>query len=89
VSTPAEAAEWMANEVRTKRELYQEDAAFSIERKFGKEHIYDNENGNPAISKAVLVIFRKLTEADVIWVRSERYWRLREKGDETTRLQDY
>jgi hypothetical protein len=88
VSTPAEVAQWMANKVRTKRELYQDDAVAQIEKRFGADHVYDNANGNLAISKVVLTAFRKLTEADVIWVKSERFWRLRERGDEPSRRQD-
>ncbi len=89
MSTPAEVAEWMANEVRSKGELYQQDAVDAIERLFGADHVYDNENGNPAISKPVLAAFRKLTESDVIWIRGERYWRRREQADEPGRRQDY
>ena len=86
--SPEEVAAWMANEVRTKGELYQEDAVDAIERRFGKEHLYDNANGNLSISKAVLTAFRNLTEADVIWIRGERYWRRRERADEQGRQQD-
>ncbi len=78
----------MANEVRTKGELYQEDAVDAIERRFGAEHLYDNANGNLAISKPVLTAFRHITESDVIWIRSERYWRRRERADEEGRQQD-
>lgn len=88
MSTPAEVAQWMADEVRRRRELHQEDCVWQIAKRFGKEHVYENVNGNPAISKAVLSAFRKLTEKDVIWIRSDRFWRLRERHDEPTRRQD-
>ena len=82
-----EIAEWMAAEVRRVGELYQEDAVDQIERKFGSDYVYDNENGNPAISKSVLAEFRNLTAEDIIWVRGDRYWRRREEGDEPGRQQ--
>lgn len=88
MSTPADVAAWMAEEVRTKGELYQEDAVGVIESRFGSEYVYDNENGNLAISKAVLAEFRRITKGDVVWVRSERYWRKRETGDEPGRQQE-
>ena len=82
-------AQWMANEVRTKGELYQQDAVDAIDRLFGAEHVYDNAAGNPAISKAVLAAFRKLTNEDIIWNRGERYWRRRAPRDEPGRQHDY
>lgn len=87
MSTAVDVANWMANEVREKRELYQQDAVYAIEQKFGAEHIYDNERGNQAISKPVLLAFRKISAEDVIWVRQGRYWRLRERADESGRQQ--
>lgn len=87
MSTPAEVAAWMAHEVRSNGELYQQEAVDTIERRFGVEHVYDNANGNQAISKAVLAAFRRLTEKDVIWVKNGRYWRLRDAHDEEGRQQ--
>lgn len=88
MSAPAEVAAWMAAEVRTKGELYQEDAVSVIEDRFGRDYVYDNEQGNPAISRAVLAAFRKLSDSDIVWDRTERCWRLREAGDEPGRLQN-
>jgi hypothetical protein len=75
-----EIATWMATEVETKGELYQEEAACEIEHRFGSEFVYENDNGNSAISREVLKEFRKLTP-NVIWDASERYWRERTKFD--------
>ena len=71
-----------------KKELYQESAVYDIAQKFGKEFTYDNENGNLAIRKDVLTIFRKLTKDSVVWERGERYWRPRQKFDDPSRRQD-
>lgn len=81
MATAREVAEWMAGELNRVSELYQEDAAYEVERLFGKQFLYENENGNMAIDRAVLREFRRLTESDVVWEPSERYWRKREPRD--------
>ncbi len=87
MATAREVAEWMAKQLVQFGELYQADAVGEIEERFGDDHVYENANGNPAISKDVLAEFRKLTP-DYVWVRSERYWRKRETCDESGRMQD-
>ena len=42
---------------------------------FGDDFVSENENGNLTISKVVLKEFRKLTEGEVVWMRSEKAWR--------------
>jgi hypothetical protein len=81
MATAYDAAQWMFDEVSQKGELYQADAVSEIERRFGKEFIYINDNGNPAIAKDVLKHFRKLTADTLIWERSYRYWRQRTEND--------
>ncbi|GAB1715585.1 MAG: hypothetical protein NTAFB05_06270 [Nitrobacter sp.] len=44
----------MADEVFKRRTLDQTTAVHEIERLFGKEFVYENENGNLAINRAVL-----------------------------------
>lgn len=44
-------------------------------RKFGEEYVYENENGNLAISRKVLNEFKKLKDVNGIeWDRSDRCW---------------
>jgi len=81
-TTPHDVAEWMVEEVRRKGELHQEDAAWHIKNHFGENFVYINTNGNLAIDKKVLTEFRKLTEKDIVWVRGDRYWRLRASYDD-------
>jgi len=78
--TPKDVAEFMARRLSEQKELVQEDIVFDIERQFGKEFVYENENGNSAIDKKVLAEFRKLTP-DAVWERGTRSWRPREKFD--------
>lgn len=86
--TAASVAVWMLEELRQKKNLYQEQVAWDIKRRFGKSLIYDNANGNPAISKAVLKEFNKITKDDVVWSRSERFWRARVPSDKPGRQQE-
>ena len=86
--TPQEAAQWMLIELTKRKVLNQENAAWYLTRKT-KSLTYQNNNGNLAISKPVLVAFNKLTTtSDVVWSRSERHWRFRKKYDRPGRMQD-
>ncbi len=87
-ATAEEVAKWMLGQLQAQKYLYQEEVVADIADKFGDEFTYDNQNGNPAISRAVLAEFRKLTEKTVVWERGERCWRLREQFDEKGRGQE-
>ncbi len=90
MDTPADVAKWMLEQVENKRELFQMDAASDIQRTFGDEFVYTNDNGNLAISKAVLREFRKISENTVVWERFYKLWRLRDSRDTPDRRQvDY
>ena len=78
-------AEFMAQEFEKDGWLNQSDAVWDIEKKFGNEFLYTNENGNPAISRAVLKEFRKLTDKTAVWERGGRYWRRRDDSDDPNR----
>ena len=79
MDTPQEAAKWMAEEVEEQGYLYQEYAVSQLP----DDLVYENENGNPAISRGVLRLFRNLTEETVYWDRWERAWYWRDEGDDT------
>ncbi len=68
-------ANWMLSYFDNKTILYQDDAAYKIKKEFGLDFVYNNENGNLAISREVLAQFRKLSEGKVVWVKSDRAWR--------------
>ena len=68
-------AEFMINEILEKGYVYQEYLVHDIQKKFGEEYVYVNENGNLAISKKVLNEFNKLKEVNGIeWDNRERCW---------------
>lgn len=75
MTTAKDVAEWMATQFDKSCYLYQEDVVYKIQKNFGKDFVYDNENGNLAIGKNVLREFRKFTEGEVVWERSEKAWR--------------
>ena len=80
-------AKWLLEQV-AKDPLYQDEVTWKIRNKFGHDFLYTNENGNPAINKKVLDKFKKLSGDDVVWSRSERYWRKREPSDRSGRVQE-
>jgi hypothetical protein len=86
-ATAASVADWMLGEVRRQGVLYQADAVFQIEANFGEAFVYDNDNGNRAISPDVLSAFREISDQSVVWNKRERFWRLREPEDEIGRSQ--
>lgn len=85
--TSGDVAIWMRDKIIKEKRMYQEYVVYEIRDKFGEEFIYTNDNGNPAISKAVLKEFRKLTEDLVVWEKGERCWRLRSKHDTPSKRQ--
>ncbi|HEY4810774.1 MAG TPA: hypothetical protein VIH71_06920 [Solirubrobacteraceae bacterium] len=85
--TPDAVGRWMLTQVEVEGSLYQEDAVADIEEMFGDAFIYENNNGNPAISRAVLKAFHAISDDNVVWERGERMWRKRESSDEPGRQQ--
>lgn len=85
--TAEDVAQWMVDQVRAGKPIYQDQIAWQIQKTFGKQFIYSNANGNPAIGKDVLAAFRKRTDDDVVWSRSDRCWRLRKPKDKPGRQQ--
>lgn len=80
--TSTQIAQWMLDEYnRHGARLDQSHAAHNIQRLFGREHLYQNQNGNWAIKKPILDAFRKLTPEGVVWSRSSQEWRKRQSYD--------
>lgn len=72
---PSEAAAaWMFEELRTHGVLDQFDAAHQIEKRFGSDVVYINDNGNSAIAKKVLTRFKKLHGGAAEWWNGEKRW---------------
>ena len=45
----------------------------------------ENADGNLVVGREVLDVFKSLAEATVVWVKPDRYWRLRVAEDEPGR----
>lgn len=66
-------AEFMINEILENKYVYQESIVHDIQSKFGSDFVYENENGNLAISKKVLNQFKKLKDNhEIEWDRSDK-----------------
>jgi hypothetical protein len=64
----------MVDRIKSNKVEYQEVLVDDIPRLFGFEWTYDNESGNPSISRKVLAAFKKLHGGSLEWDRHERYW---------------
>jgi hypothetical protein len=85
--TPDDVAHWMLTEVKRDGTVYQDVMASAMEDKFGEEFVPSNINGHPSIRPDVLKIFGKISKESVVWVKSDKAWRLREPHDEPGRQQ--
>lgn len=82
-----EVAKWMFEQFEQSDYLYQEQVVYRISKKFGTDFVYQNANGNLAISKEVLKYFRKLTEGMVVWEKSDKAWRILKNNETYNRRQ--
>lgn len=73
--TAIDVAKWMVKELDEQEFLYPEWAVWEIQEIFGDDFVSESENGNLTIAKNILKEFRKLTEGEVVWIRSEKAWR--------------
>jgi hypothetical protein len=86
MATAKEIAELMLVEYQKFDRLYQSRIAYQIRSEFGEEWTFRNRNGNFGIVKAVLNEFRRPTPEDVVWSRSEQFWRKRRDHDPPGRM---
>ena len=78
-------AGWMVEQIHLEGCMYQDDVVDHLVKAKREDLLTENADGNLVIGKAVLAAFRKLTPEDVVWVRPDRYWRLRVAEDEPGR----
>jgi hypothetical protein len=79
------AASWMLEEVVRHGCLYQDDVVDYLVRVRAEHLTRENSEGNLVVGKQLLDAFRRRTEATVVWVRADFYWRLRVTEDEPGR----
>jgi hypothetical protein len=87
--TAIDVAKWMIKELDEQELLYPEWAVWEIQELFGDNFVSENENGHLSISKNILKEFRKLTEGEVLWMRSEKAWRRLYEDEEYEGRQTY
>ena len=78
-------AEWMLSRLERETCVYQDDVVDYLVKTKREELLTENADGNQVIGKSVLAAFRKLTPDSVVWVKPDRYWRLRVAEDEPGR----
>jgi hypothetical protein len=78
-------AQWMLQQIIQDDCIYQDDVVDYLVKAKQEHLLTENTDGNQVIGKAVLLAFRKLTEANVVWVKPDRYWRFRVAEDEPGR----
>ncbi|WP_439254098.1 DUF6953 family protein [Pseudomonas monteilii] len=78
-------AHWMLAQVRRDDCLYQDDVVDMLVKSKREDLLKENAEGNLVVGREVLASFRTLTEADVVWVKPERYWRWRVAEDDPGR----
>jgi hypothetical protein len=83
--TAGEVAAWMLSRLRKDQCIYQDDVVDYLVKGKAEELLRENADGNLVLGRQVLDAFKKLTETNVVWVRSDFYWRFRVKEDEPGR----
>lgn len=83
--TPDAVASWMLAQIERDGCIYQDDVVDYLVKAKREDLLTENADGNQVVGKAVLASFRKLTETTVVWVKPDRYWRIRVAEDEPGR----
>ena len=85
--TTAEVAAWMLSVIQEQGELTQNNAYYLINKQFGSGFTTVTNSGSPSIKGSVLTAFKKISEENVIWERTDKKWRKREFFDAPGRTQ--
>lgn len=84
--TTNEAATWMLQQYKTKRFLYQEEAASYLLHTYDENLAYYDASSRVCVGKQVLSAFNKLTP-DIVYERTGKFWRDRLSTDQPGRQQ--
>lgn len=76
---------WMLKQIERDGCIYQDDVVDYLVKAKREDLLTENADGNQVVGKFVLATFRKLTETTVVWVKPDRYWRVRVAEDEPGR----
>lgn len=78
-------ASWMLLLLQNDGCLYQDDVVDKLVKSSSEELLRENSDGNLVLDRKLLNAFRKLTEVNVVWVSTGKYWRFRVLEDESGR----
>lgn len=82
---PAEVAHWMLTAIERDGCIYQDEVVDFLVKGKAEPLLRENADGNLVVGREVLDAFKRLTETTVVWVKPDRYWRLRVTEDEPGR----
>ena len=80
-----DAVAWMLAEIEHHGCVYQDDVVDYLVRAKADALLRENSDGNLVVGRKLLEAFKVATETDVVWVKPERYWRVRVAEDEPGR----
>ncbi|WDJ93779.1 DUF6953 family protein [Xanthomonas campestris] len=76
---------WMLKELKAQGYVYQDDVVDYLVKAKAEDLLRENSDGNLVVGRQVLEAFKTITEANVVWVKPDRYWRYRVAEDEPGR----
>jgi hypothetical protein len=85
MTVPQEVAQWMLGRIGAEECIYQDDVVDHVLNVYGEQWLRENADGNLVVGKEVLAAFLAISKDAVVWVKPERYWRLRVAEDEPGR----
>lgn len=77
--------DWMLKKLSKDGCLYQDDVVDCLVKSNQGNKLKENADGNLVLNTSLLNAFKKATINDVVWVKSDRYWRYRVAEDEEGR----
>jgi hypothetical protein len=77
--------DWMLGKITKEGCLYQDDVVDYLLKAKQESLLRENADGNLVLGRALLEAFRKATPDNVVWVKSDFYWRPRVPEDEPGR----
>jgi hypothetical protein len=67
-------AEWIAAEIKSRKELYHDDAVTEIRQKFGERFLRASPDGGVEISPEVMEEVEKLSGSPLSWSIERKCW---------------
>ena len=76
---------WMLSRLVAEGCIYQDDVVDHLVKNHGESLLRENSDGNLVVGAKLLKAFKSSTEATVVWVKPDFYWRWRVTEDEPGR----